>query len=108
MNNKKKVLLIHYSGIKSMKNVLIMEICLYNFEPLKPHFYIIKLGFTRVYIILFISAQKHRLWVPVRTASLRPFQQVPTIYVLSRNMKNIRIFYLKTSFFDSKIFSIIE
>ena len=24
---------------------------LYNFDPLKPHFYIVKLGFTGVYII---------------------------------------------------------
>ena len=24
---------------------------LYNFDPLKPHFYTVKLGFTRVYII---------------------------------------------------------
>ena len=31
---------------------------LYNFDPLKPHFYIVKLGFTGVYIIFFISAQK--------------------------------------------------
>ena len=38
--------------------------------PLKPHFYIIKLGFTGVYIIFHISAQKHRLWVLVRTASV--------------------------------------
>ena len=30
---------------------------------------IIKLGFTGVYIIFLISAQKHRLWVLVRTAS---------------------------------------
>ena len=30
---------------------------------LKPHFCIIKLGFTRIYIIFLISAQKHRLWV---------------------------------------------
>ena len=30
---------------------------LYNFDPLKPHFYIVKLGFTGVYIIFFISAQ---------------------------------------------------
>ena len=29
---------------------------LYNFDPLKPHFYIIKLGFTGVYIIFLISA----------------------------------------------------
>ena len=36
---------------------------LYNFDPLKPHFYIVKLGFTgvHVYIIFLISAQKHRL-----------------------------------------------
>ena len=31
--------------------------CLYNFDPLKPNFYIVKLGFTGVYIIFLISAQ---------------------------------------------------
>ena len=31
---------------------------LYNFDPLLPHFYIVKLGFTGVYIIFLISAQK--------------------------------------------------
>ena len=30
---------------------------LYNYDPLKPHFYIVKLGFTGVYIIFLISAQ---------------------------------------------------
>ena len=30
---------------------------LYNFHPLKPHFYIVKLGFTGVYIIFLISAK---------------------------------------------------
>ena len=39
--------------------------------PLKPHFYIVKQWFTGVYIILLISAQKHRLWVLVRTASAK-------------------------------------
>ena len=34
----------------------------YNFDPLKPHFYIVKMGFTGVYIIFLISAQKQRLW----------------------------------------------
>ena len=29
----------------------ITKTCLYNFDPLKPHFYIIKLGFIGVYII---------------------------------------------------------
>ena len=42
---------------------------LYNFDPLKPPFYNVKLDFTGVYIISLISAQKHRLWVFVRTAS---------------------------------------
>ena len=34
-----------------------MKTRLYNFDPLKPHFYIVKLGFTGVYIIFLISAQ---------------------------------------------------
>ena len=51
----------------------ITKTCLYNFDPLKPHFYIVKLGFTGVYIIFLISAQKHKLWVLVRTASLKGF-----------------------------------
>ena len=46
---------------------------LYNVDPHKLHFYIVKLGFTGVYIIFLISAQKHRLWVLVRTASSRRF-----------------------------------
>ena len=47
----------------------ITKTCLYNFDPIQPHFYIVKLGFTGVYIIFLISAQKHRLWVLDRTAS---------------------------------------
>ena len=41
---------------------------LYNFDPLKSHFYIVKLGFTRVYIIFLILLTIHRVWVLVRTA----------------------------------------
>ena len=51
----------------------ITKTSLYNIDPLKPHFYIVKLGFIGVYIIFLISAQKHRLWVLVRTASSRRF-----------------------------------
>ena len=47
---------------------LITKTYLYNFDPLKPHFYISKTGVYRG-IQYFISAQKHRLWVLVRTAS---------------------------------------
>ena len=35
----------------------ITKTCLYSFDPLKPHFYIVKLEFKGVYIIFHISAQ---------------------------------------------------
>ena len=53
--------------------IYITKTYLYNFDPLKPHFYIVKLGFTGVYIIFLFSTQKHRLWVLVRTVSSRQF-----------------------------------
>ena len=40
---------------------IITKIRLYNFDPLKPHFYIVKLGFTGVYISFLILLKKHRL-----------------------------------------------
>ena len=64
---------------RKVRRVYITKTCLYNVDPLKPHCYILKLGFTGVYIILLISAQKHRLWVLIRIAS--------PIYVMSGNMK---------------------
>ena len=50
--------------------VCISKTCLYNFDPLKPHFYIVKLGFTGVYIIFLISAQKHSEAVLTSTHNL--------------------------------------
>ena len=35
----------------SENETFITKTCLYNFDPLKPHFYIVKLGFTGVHII---------------------------------------------------------
>ena len=46
---------------------------MYNFDPIKLQFFLVKLGFTGVYIIFLIPAQKHRLWVLIRTASARQF-----------------------------------
>ena len=40
-----------------------MKTYIYSFDPLKPHFYIVKLGFTGLYIIFLIFAQKQKLWV---------------------------------------------
>ena len=63
----------------------ITKTCLYSVAPpLKPHFYIVKLGFTGVYIIFLVSAQKDRLWVLVRIGSPRRFLRVSTIYFGTR------------------------
>ena len=77
-------------------NIMITGPC--HVYPLTPHFYMVKLGFTGVYIFSYFSL-KHRLWVLIRTASLRRFRRVPTIYVLSKNTKNITIFHLKIIIF---------
>ena len=41
---------------KKKKKKNITKTCIYNFNPLKPHLYIEKLGFTGVYIIFLIFA----------------------------------------------------
>ena len=50
--------------------------------PSKPHFYVVKLGFTGVYIVILISAS-----------------------ILSRDVKNIRIFYLNILIFFIYLFT---
>ena len=42
---------------KKRKEKSITKTYLYNFDPLKPHFYIVKLGFAGVQVIFLISAQ---------------------------------------------------
>ena len=69
---------------RKSQTLSITKTYLYNFDPLQPHFYIVKLGFTGVYIIFLISAQKH-IYCGYSLES--------TIYVLCRNMKNIRILF---------------
>ena len=70
----------------------ITKTCLYNVDPLKAHFYIVKLGFTGVYIIFHISAQNidcgYSLELPRRGGS----NEYPQSMFLSRRKKNIRIF----------------
>ena len=54
-----------------MQHKIITKTCLYAFDLLKPHFYLVQLEFTGIHIIFLISAQKHTLWVLIRTASPR-------------------------------------
>ena len=60
-----------------------------NVDPLKPYFYIVKLGITCVYIIFLVSAQKHYLC----------FEQ---------KYEKYQNFYLKIFIFGGKMFSIFE
>ena len=69
------IILAHHGPVDITKT------CLYNIAPLKLHFYIVKLGFTGVYIIFLISAKNIDCGYSL--------ERIPTIYVWSRNMKNI-------------------
>ena len=78
-----------------------MLTCPCNVYLLTPHFYIVKLGFTKGIHYFLIFALKHILWILVRTVSLRRFLRVPTINVLSKNKKNITFFHLKILIFTA-------
>ena len=53
LNKNDHLFSIHYAGNSLL--ICITKTRLYNFVPLKPHFYIVKLGFIGVYIIFLIS-----------------------------------------------------
>ena len=68
-----------------------------------------KIGVYRAIQYFLIFALKHRFWVLIRTASMRRFYCVPTINVLNKNKKNIRIFHLKINIFTAvKYFCILH
>ena len=79
----------------------------YNFGPLKPHFYIVKLRFTGVYIIFLISAQNidcgYSLEPPRRGGSNEYPQSIwAEIWKISE------FFIRKFSVFGDEIFYIFE
>ena len=86
----------------------ITKTCLYSFDPLKPHFYIMKLEFKGVYIIFFISAQKINCGFSLDPPHQGGSNEYPQSMFWAEVWKNIRIFYLKIFIFCGKIFSIIE
>ena len=40
--------------VSENQRATITKTYLFNFDPFKPHFYVVKLGFTSIYIILFL------------------------------------------------------
>ena len=95
---------------------------LYNIDPLEPHFYIVKLGFTGVYIIFLTSSQKHRLCSLFFLFLLKSIDcgyssepprpggsnEYPQSMFCAEIRKNIGIFIWKFSVFGGEIFYIFE
>ena len=74
--------------------------------PLTPLLCIEKLGFAGVYRNFLNFDSKHILWVLARTASVRRFKRVPTMYVLSENIKNHFVLPIKFAAFLLKKISV--
>ena len=91
--------------IMKQNKASIKKTYLYNFDTLIPHIYIVKLGFTRVYIVFLISAQKHRLWVAEAVLTSTHNQCFEQKY-----KKNISFFFFFWNFsvFGGEVFYIFE
>ena len=87
---------------------VITKTYLYNFDPLKPHFYIVKLGFTGVYVIFLFSAQnidcEYSLEPPRRGGSNEYTQSM----FWAEIWKISEFFIWKFSIFGDEIFNIFE
>ena len=98
--------LLHWI-MNTLRNV-ITKTRLYNFDTLKPNFYVVKLGFTGVYIICLISAQNidcgYSLELPRRGSS----NEYPQSMFWAEIWKISEFFIWKFSIFGGKIFSIFE
>ena len=79
---------------------------LYNFDPLKPHFYTVKLGFAGVYIIFLISTQKHSLWYSLELPRWGGSNEYPQSMFWAEIWKISEFLYLKTFSFGWWNFSI--
>ena len=95
---------IVYTISREMRSVnkfaffLITKTCLYHFDTLKPHFYIVKLVLSEVYIIFFSAYNidcTYSLELPRRDGS----NEYPQSMFWAEIWKNIRIFYLKIIIF---------
>ena len=71
-----------------------------NFNPIKPHFYIVKLGFTGVYIIFLISAKNifcgYSLEPPRRGGSIEYPQSMFWAEICKRSLflsENFQVFF---------------
>ena len=120
----RKILGIRFSNdvMSIFPRKVITKTRLYNSDPLEPHFYIVKLGFTGVYIIFLISAQNIDCGYslePSRWGGSNEYPQsmfwdrggsneYPQSMFWAEIWKNIRFFLWKFTFSGGKIFSTFE
>ena len=88
--------------------VFITKTRLYNFDPLKPHFYIVKLGFTGVYIIFLISAQNIDCGYSIEPPQRGGSNEYHNVCFEQKYEKYQSFFIWKFSDFGGKIFYIFE
>ena len=86
-----------------------MKTYLYNFDPLKHHFYIVKLGFIGVYIIFLISALKIDCWYLLEPPLWGGSNEYPQSMFWVEIWKNIKVFLSENfQFFLGEIFNIFK
>ena len=91
------------------KSISITKTCLYNFDLLKPHFYIVKLGFAGVYIIFLISAEIIDCGYSLEPPRKGGSNEYPQSMFWAEIWKISEFLYLKIiSFFGGEIFYIFE
>ena len=102
-----------FNVLISAKLHFITKTCLYNFDPLKPHIYIVKLGFTG-YTLFFLFLLKsidfgYPLEPPRRGSNSRGGSNMYPQSMFWAEIRKISEFFIwKFSFFGGKIFSIFE
>ena len=85
-----------------------MKTCVYSFDPLKPHFYVVKLGFTGAYIIFLISAQNIDCGYSLELPHWGGSNEYPQSMFWAEIWKISDFFIWKLSVFGGKIFNIFE
>ena len=87
----------------------ITKTCLYNFDPLKPHFYIVKLWFTGVDIIFLISAENIDCGYSLEPPQWGSSNEYPQSMFSAEIRKIWEFFFIwKFSVFGGEIFYIFE
>ena len=101
ITHKQKYYIYTYSDTLTLchtyhKNWTITKICLYNFDPLKPHFYKVKLRFTVVYIIFLIFVQNIDCGYSLEPPRQGGSNEYPQSMFWAEIWKILEFFYLKS------------